>query len=575
MDDDFEDLLRDTGDPDVEFSSPEKTPAPKLPAVSERQDQNPTQLSYLSIGDTNEPDSLAQNEAHDGTRMDVDTREVPSENELRLAAKVAELEKDRDDAKAELQQLRARYPSHHPTILVDSSPPSSSAKTTSSAPTEAIEIPHSLIPVLAVLRNHIQELTRDNQALRSTFLGPNPPSRGSIKTAQTPFVSSPLPVPAPVAVPDTIAPGASADVVMDVLPSTATSHLMPPPATTTGSVPGGGETAATIAQSIDLEKVLDRVKELIRENEELGELVVKVGQRDDSAWERALRDSQEVISSLDADLTHHLSVVQAVREELNAYKSHFGPLPSSSSDTTADQVTAARNAPASASASTSTSAPSGSRTRVDLGSLPIPTGPSAMSKGKHPLTDSAPSTPRSHNGSTISQSGGRERDRDRDWDRAHNTDTDRDRDRDRVRDSRRNGQGHGQGQGHRGGGITGNNGNERHRVRERERDSGRSNRQSYSRGRDSEGVKRQDHRTSLSSRLGPGSNSNDNGSNFSARVNDPTGTANTTASTSSSIVTPPNQGLSILGSAAGKKTGTGGRSDSAGKTDDRAFKRRR
>ncbi|WVQ95819.1 hypothetical protein IAU59_002918 [Kwoniella sp. CBS 9459] len=582
--DDFEDLLRDVGDPEAELSSPEKPPIPKLPSGP------PTGENEVSRSNAD----IKEKDVNEGMHMDVDVMipsEVPSENELRLAARVAQLEKERDHAKAELEKLQAKYPSYHPTIPVDSNLPlpatSSAEPKLSSTSGEPIEIPHSLIPVLAVLRQHIQELTRDNQALRYTFLGPSPPSRGSIKTSQTPFVSSPLPVPAPAPAPaPTAGPSDPAvlgppggDVDMDVTSTASSSQLMPPPASTSPSSdsrPGGPDSssAATIAQSIDLEKVLDRVKDLIRENEELGELVVQVGQRDDSAWEKALQDSQEVITSLDSDLSHHLSVVQSVRQELDAYKNHFGPLPSASSSSSSGS----RLAPS----RPSSSVPTGPRSKVDSGSgsgsgsLAIPTGPSALSKGKHPLIDSAPSTPRSNNGSTHSRDG---RDRDRDRDRTQTKERDSDRDRDRRRD----GPGLGPVRGARGSAGRHNNSHSHERDRERDRRQGQS--------AGSDNTRKPTHGASLSSRLGPTSDSGNTGSapaisisvsNNNNNIHDDDkciGKSLRTTATSnspSSIVTPPTQGLSILGSAAGKKTGTGGRSDSSlGKVDDRAFKRRK
>jgi hypothetical protein len=107
--------------------------------------------------------------------------ERPSANELRLGKKVVDLEKERDamavscsryhigslaDCKAEIQALKAKYaPSTSTTIPV----PVPLASTSTSTSDEKIEIPHALLPVLDVMRHHISELTRDNQAMRFTF----------------------------------------------------------------------------------------------------------------------------------------------------------------------------------------------------------------------------------------------------------------------------------------------------------------------------------------------------------------------------------------------------------------------
>lgn len=78
---------------------------------------------------------------------------------------------------------------------------------------------------------------------------------------------------------------------------------------------------------LDLEAVVKRVKELIRENEELGEMVLEAGRGHGPQLESALNESKAVIASLETDLNHHLEVVLAVRAELVAYKTHFGPIP--------------------------------------------------------------------------------------------------------------------------------------------------------------------------------------------------------------------------------------------------------
>jgi len=97
--------------------------------------------------------------------------------------------------------------------------------------THGLSIPHDLLPTLSILRSHMTTLTRDNDALRYTFLG------------QT-----------------------SAAEPLDVL----------------------GEAGKPRAGGVILEDVLVRVKELVRENEELGEMVLHAGQANVDALERAL-----------------------------------------------------------------------------------------------------------------------------------------------------------------------------------------------------------------------------------------------------------------------------------------------
>lgn len=107
-----------------------------------------------------------------------------------------------------------------------------------------IEVPHDLIPVLSVLRHHITELQRDNHALRYTFgLDSSSPVASSSKiTLELPVLEQADDV-----------KGKKADV--------------------------GG---------VDLDAVVRRVRELVRENEELGDLVVEAGQASSEEWQRAL-----------------------------------------------------------------------------------------------------------------------------------------------------------------------------------------------------------------------------------------------------------------------------------------------
>jgi hypothetical protein len=109
-----------------------------------------------------------------------------------------------------------------------------------------IEIPHSLLPILNVMRHHIAELARDNHALRYT-LGLTPSSvvgsEGDIAT--------------------------SSKVTLDGPSAEASSA---PPA----------------RPVVDLEAVVRRVRALVKENEELGEMVMEAGKGSEEEYERAM-----------------------------------------------------------------------------------------------------------------------------------------------------------------------------------------------------------------------------------------------------------------------------------------------
>lgn len=126
---------------------------------------------------------------------------------------------------AELQAIKARFPAHSSTLPVPTSP----------SPTQLLTIPHELLPTLSLLRHHIAELTRDNEALRYTLLG-GPVASSSKVTLDTPQ---------------------------------------------TQRLPGG-------VLGVDLSVVVGRVKELIRENEELGEMVLEAGRGSSGEWQKAL-----------------------------------------------------------------------------------------------------------------------------------------------------------------------------------------------------------------------------------------------------------------------------------------------
>lgn len=120
--------------------------------------------------------------------------------------------------------------------------------------TEPFDIPPQMIPTLNLLREHIAELTRDNDALRNTFL----PRRAA-------------PASAKAVLPDPNKP--SEDVTM------SESKIQPDDAA--AAVP-------VSSQEVDLEAVVRYVKDLIRENEELGAMVVEAGRTDQAEWRAAL-----------------------------------------------------------------------------------------------------------------------------------------------------------------------------------------------------------------------------------------------------------------------------------------------
>ncbi|KIR31651.1 hypothetical protein I352_05986 [Cryptococcus deuterogattii MMRL2647] len=277
MDEDFEDLLRDEDKPEYEASGSTSTRPTKTP---------------------------------------------PSENEIRLCRRVLELEKERNSLAAELSALKARFPTHsNPTVPV-ADPSSSSSISQSDHP---IEIPAPLLPLLGVLRTHIAELTRDNYALRYTFMGQALPRQGSITQTATPVFSPTLSL-----------PPQENNVDVEMVATTGDSGP-----STVGHAPPSGSGAGQIgvgAGGLDLERVVERVKQLVSENEELGEMLLQLGQRgDEEEWKKSLDGS--------SDLSHHLSVVESTRSELKAYKSHFGPLPHNAPDRTTASASSTTRAP--------------------------------------------------------------------------------------------------------------------------------------------------------------------------------------------------------------------------------------
>ncbi|EJT52547.1 hypothetical protein A1Q1_03679 [Trichosporon asahii var. asahii CBS 2479] len=210
----------------------------------------------------------------------IGTIALPTETEVLLAERVAELERERDALTARVKELER---------------PNSSAGD-ENAP---ISIPPALVPVLALLRQHIRELTRENSALRYTFLGSHTPARQEVISLSV---------------------GATPPTTGDVSPATPLEPM------SAGRTPLMDHKAVSTAPDVDLEAVLTRVKTLMLENEELGDLVAETGQASSDEWLKALEDSRAVIASLDSDLNENLTVVEKLRAELDGYKARFGSL---------------------------------------------------------------------------------------------------------------------------------------------------------------------------------------------------------------------------------------------------------
>ncbi|RXK37959.1 hypothetical protein M231_04745 [Tremella mesenterica] len=260
----------------------------------------------------------------EANRLSTTEEGLPSINEVRLTTRVLELEQEKEDLQKELDQLRKRQ---IPSEILESN---------------RIHIPHDLFPVLNLLRKHIAELTRDNEALRRTFIGiPNqrmnnidvknsqvgesstrpkgnmnitsPKLVGLGMTPTTPFIP-------------TRGPAGLTDIKLEM--ESTTDYGRPEEMSTRGKGKGMEEEVKGRMEygTIDLNVVVERVKSLLKENDELGEMVLELGKIGKEEWEKALEESKSVITSLDADLTHHLSTIQQLRKEIQSYKERFGPL---------------------------------------------------------------------------------------------------------------------------------------------------------------------------------------------------------------------------------------------------------
>ena len=164
-------------------------------------------------------------------------------------------------SQSELHSYRTRYP-QSTTVLVKPENVSTTSPATGMPPpqgdsSDLITIPHVLLPTLSLLRSHITALTRDNDALRYTFLG-----QASPNTSLQPVASS-------------------SKVTLDV-PMTPSSSIAPLPVP---QVFGRIERYGPVSD-VDLEAVVGRVRELLKENEELGEMMLQAGKTGGREWQQ-------------------------------------------------------------------------------------------------------------------------------------------------------------------------------------------------------------------------------------------------------------------------------------------------
>lgn len=193
---------------------------------------------------------------------------LPTEAEILLAERVAELERERDDL-AVRSSFIAFLELTVQARVKELERPSSSGAVVDNA---SISIPPALVPVLALLRQHIRELTRENSALRYTFLGSHTPARQEVISLSV---------------------GTTPPTTGDASPATP---LEPASA---GRTPLTDKSPASTAPEVDLEAVLTRVKTLMLENDELGDLIAETGQASSEEWLNALEESKAVIASLE------------------------------------------------------------------------------------------------------------------------------------------------------------------------------------------------------------------------------------------------------------------------------------
>lgn len=133
--------------------------------------------------------------------------------------------------------------------------------------------------MLSILRQHIYELSRENAALRYTFLGSSAPpdlassSKITLQAVLTPGSS----------VATTPIPNESPPIGIEVTPPTGLGL-------SAVSTPGAVQStiSPSPAKDVDLHAVVERVKTLMLENEELGDMVAEAGTADGEEWLKTL-----------------------------------------------------------------------------------------------------------------------------------------------------------------------------------------------------------------------------------------------------------------------------------------------
>lgn len=207
-----------------------------------------------------------------------------------------------------VKTLEARYPSHGGSV--DSPRTDEDGASFSSAAGAPIPVPPELLPVLAVLRQHIGELTRENAALRYTFLGARADlassSRVTLDAMLTPGSSAantPIPTDSPHSPPIGIEVTPPADPAPPPVGLGLTPIIpqVPIPTMSVGTVVPAVVVppAAAGSKDVDLYAVVERVRTLMLENEELGDMVAEAGAADGDQWVQTLEDTKAVIASLE------------------------------------------------------------------------------------------------------------------------------------------------------------------------------------------------------------------------------------------------------------------------------------
>jgi hypothetical protein len=131
---------------------------------------------------------------------------------------------------------------------------------TDSSTLPPVTIPHQLLPTLEILRRHIAELSRDNASLRYTLLG-QPYTRGSGLSPRA----------------DVRAGSSRANASASTETGLLSLNQVSISSRNLGGTVGETQRGREVVQGVDLEKVVARVKAIMLENEELGEMVLEAG----------------------------------------------------------------------------------------------------------------------------------------------------------------------------------------------------------------------------------------------------------------------------------------------------------